>query len=164
LLIVRSGLPFTAFVTSKYVANQSDANFFASLQSNGISIQNHTINHPDMATLDPAGQQAEWCGAQDVLDNYFPAPTLFRAPYLSYNEHTIPAAQACGLRYAISGNLAYWEDGGQMLVTPTPDYQLRRGDIVVLHFDPLFPDALLDVLQKAKQAGLAPARLDDYIG
>ncbi|MCZ0980975.1 polysaccharide deacetylase family protein [Streptomyces diastatochromogenes] len=43
-----------------------DSGYFHTLLDQGRSrVENHTVNHPDLTTLDAAGQKAEVCGARD---------------------------------------------------------------------------------------------------
>src|SRR6478735_680205 len=43
-----------------------DSGYFHTLLDQGRSrVENHTVNHPDLTTLDAAGQNAEVCGARD---------------------------------------------------------------------------------------------------
>ncbi|WP_234436192.1 polysaccharide deacetylase family protein [Streptomyces sp. NRRL S-813] len=60
-----------------------DPEYFHTLLDHGRSrVENHTVDHPDLTTLDAAGQKAEICGAGDQdLAEFGDSPLLMRPPY-----------------------------------------------------------------------------------
>jgi peptidoglycan/xylan/chitin deacetylase (PgdA/CDA1 family) len=159
-LIDQSGIPVTAFLITTAVKGTSET-FFANLQSHGVVIEDHTVTHPDLTTLNLAGQEAEICSAAGQLGNWFGRrPLYLRPPYLSYNEVTLRAAWSCGIGAVVSANdsvangvISYSDSAGK----------IDPGDIVVMHFEPDFAINFVNALRAIKAAGLTPAVLQDWI-
>jgi peptidoglycan/xylan/chitin deacetylase (PgdA/CDA1 family) len=160
-LIKQSGLPFTAFLTIDAISD--NVGFFQDLQSNGMVIEDHTISHPDLATLTYDEQVSEICPAADQLGSLFGRrPLYFRAPYISYNTDTLTAAWSCGIQAEFSGELSF-SDGVMGWGSNRPDQKLQPGDIVILHFDRDFANSFITALNYIKAAGLTPALLEDWV-
>lgn len=141
-------------------ATSYDTQYFTNLAAQGrVSVENHTVNHPDLTTLDAAGKDAEVCGAGEQLAATFgKEPKLLRPPYGAVNDDVRLAAKACGVKALITWTYDFttWSE------TPaTP--QLRAGDIVLLHFTPTLGADLQRALDAAKAAGLKPAALMPHL-
>ncbi|MGA5495481.1 polysaccharide deacetylase family protein [Streptomyces cinereoruber] len=138
-----------------------DVEYFRALLDHGPSrVENHTVNHPDLTTLDAAGQEAEFCGARDQhLARFGDGPRLLRPPYGTYDATTLTAARACGAKAVVTWthDLTTW---GQW-APPTPE--LKAGDIILLHFNETLEQDLERALDLAGKAGLRPAPLRDYV-
>ncbi|MFE5618060.1 polysaccharide deacetylase family protein [Streptomyces sp. NPDC056524] len=138
-----------------------DSGYFHTLLDQGRSrVENHTVNHPDLTTLDAAGQKAEVCGARERhLAEFGDGPRLLRPPYGTYDETTRTAARACGAKAVVTWtyDLTTW---GQW--TP-PAPTLRAGDIILLHFNETLEQDLTRALAAAEAAGLKPAPLREYV-
>jgi peptidoglycan/xylan/chitin deacetylase (PgdA/CDA1 family) len=152
-------LPFTLFLQDNLISNDYD--YFRDLQSAGMTIQDHTITHTDLATLSLDQQKAEICGAADKFAAAFGArPTLFRPPYGSYNELTRQAAAECGMRALIvwhakaNGGAIQFQDGNTHFLP---------GDIVLMHFRPEFLQDMKAFTTQAANDGLQVGRLEDWI-
>ncbi|MEU0985545.1 polysaccharide deacetylase family protein [Streptomyces sp. NPDC005953] len=135
--------------------------YFRNLLDHGPSrVENHTVTHPYLSSLDLAGQRAEICGArQRALSTFGLEPRLLRPPYGDYNEDTRIAAGACGAKALVTWTHDFTTWGSWQ--PPTP--QLQAGDIILLHFTDDLPADLNRALAAADAAGLKPARLRDYI-
>ncbi|MGW1774756.1 polysaccharide deacetylase family protein [Streptomyces sp. NPDC002104] len=138
-----------------------DAQYFTGLVAQGrsVSVENHTVNHPDLTTLDAAGKDAEVCGAGEQLAAAFGRePKLLRPPYGAVNDEVRLAAKACGVKALITWthDFTTWSE-----TPPTP--KLNAGDIVLLHFTPTLAADLKRALDAAKAAGLKPAALMPHL-
>ncbi|MCX5228186.1 polysaccharide deacetylase family protein [Streptomyces sp. NPDC006553] len=138
-----------------------DSGYFHTLLNQGPSrVENHTVNHPDLTTLDAAGQKAEVCGARDQhLAQFGDGPRLLRPPYGVYDATTRTTARACGAKALVTWtyDLTTW---GQW-TPPTPT--LKAGDIILLHFNETLEQDLTRALAAAEAAGLKPAPLREYV-
>ncbi|MDH6577907.1 polysaccharide deacetylase family protein [Kitasatospora sp. MAP5-34] len=160
------GIPFTAFV-SGYLA-RSDYGYFRELRDQGVRVNNHTLNHPDLRRLGYPEQRREICGQQDELERELGArPVLFRPPYGEFTEATLRAARSCGITALPIWNEEAFPDH---LEYRYADQRLHPGDIILTHF--LGPeqwkggtmcDMLRRVLRAVADQGLTLARLDDYL-
>lgn len=138
-----------------------DSGYFHTLLNQGRSrVENHTVGHPDLTTLDAAGQKAEICGARDQhLARFGDGPRLLRPPYGTYDATTLTTARACGAKAVVTWtyDLTTW---GQW-TPPTPT--LKAGDIILLHFNETLEQDLTRALDLAEAAGLKPAPLREYV-
>ncbi|MGW4504292.1 polysaccharide deacetylase family protein [Streptomyces sp. NPDC004436] len=138
-----------------------DAEYFTRLTQEGrVAVENHTVSHPDLTTLDAAGRDAEVCGAGEQLEAVFGrAPKLLRPPYGAVNDDVRLAAKACGVKALVTWthDFTTWGD------TPPPTPRLAAGDIVLLHFTPSLAADLRRALDAARAAGLKPAALMPHL-
>ena len=125
----------------------------------GIRVENHTVSHPDLRWLSRYDQRWQICH-QSITVRAIAGrrATLFRAPYGAWSSTTMWAARSCGLKYVVQwdtvvdhGNISYARGG------------LQPGSIVLLHLRPDFELDLQVTLAAARQAGLTPALLTDYL-
>ncbi|AZM89641.1 polysaccharide deacetylase family protein [Streptomyces sp. W1SF4] len=141
-------------------ATSYDTAYFTGLVDQGrATVENHTVNHPDLTTLDAAGKDAEVCGAGErIAETFGKTPKLLRPPYGAVNDDVRLAAKACGVKALVTWthDFTTW---GQ--TPPTP--QLKAGDIVLLHFTPTLAADLQRALDAAKAAGLRPAALMPHL-
>jgi peptidoglycan/xylan/chitin deacetylase (PgdA/CDA1 family) len=150
------GVPVSLFLLDGPV--QADPEFFRGLPD--TLFESHTRTHPDLLTLPEEGQRAEICGNADMLERAFGRrPVLFRPPYGAYNEATTRAAAACGMKAIV-----LWEvsvNGADVGYRTVP--QLRAGDILLMHFRSTFVTELRALADRADEAGLRFALLEDYL-
>jgi peptidoglycan/xylan/chitin deacetylase (PgdA/CDA1 family) len=82
------------------------------LQDTGMEIGNHTIDHVELPLLTPAEILREVAGAQAAFEEHLDrAPTTFAYPFGRFDNTTIAAVQATGLRLAFTtraGQLQTW--------------------------------------------------------
>jgi peptidoglycan/xylan/chitin deacetylase (PgdA/CDA1 family) len=157
------------FIVDGFPRNQPQARFF--LESYDLDavilldlpdslVESHTRSHPDLRTLPEEGQRAEICGNADTLERAFGRrPVLFRPPYGAYNEATMRAAAACGMKAVV-----LWEvsvNGADVGYRTLP--QFRAGDILLMHFRSTFVTELRALADRADEAGLRFALLEDYL-
>jgi peptidoglycan/xylan/chitin deacetylase (PgdA/CDA1 family) len=157
--LISHHLPFTLFLEDSLVS--SDYEYFRDLRAAGMRIEDHTINHPDLAKITLEQQKAEICGAADRFLTAFGArPTLFRPPYGSYNELTRQAAAECGMKALIiwhataNGGAIQFQDGNSRLLP---------GDIVLMHFRTEFLQDMKAFTDQVSKDGLQIGRLEDWI-
>jgi peptidoglycan/xylan/chitin deacetylase (PgdA/CDA1 family) len=152
-------LPFTLFLTDEGIKN--DYNYFIDLQNSGMVIEDHTISHPDMATLNFEQQKAQICGPADIYTNAFGVrPTLFRPPYGSFNEQTRQAAAACGMKALILWSAKV---NGGSIQFQNNNTHLLPGDIVLMHFRDEFLADIKAFTDQAVKDNLQVGRLEDWI-
>ncbi|MFB6843670.1 polysaccharide deacetylase family protein [Streptomyces sp. NPDC056373] len=158
-------VPYSAFLSGYLVRN--DTPYFRKMQSGGVVLHNHTLNHPNLRGMSYRKQKREICGMQRYMERRFgKRPTLFRPPYGSYDRATLRAAKKCGIAYVPLWNeevfADHWEyrDGGR---------KLHPGDIVLTHFrgrdqwKGTMADMIRRFLNKVTAQGYAVGRLEDYL-
>jgi peptidoglycan/xylan/chitin deacetylase (PgdA/CDA1 family) len=157
--LIAHHLPFTLFLEDDLVKNDYD--YFRDLQDAGMSIQDHTITHADLATLSFEQQKAEICGAADRFETAFGnRPTLFRPPYGSFDNITKQAAADCGMKALImwhakaNGGSIQFQDGNTHFLP---------GDIVLMHFRPEFLQDMQAFVDQAAKDNLQVGRLEDWL-
>ncbi|MEV7420055.1 polysaccharide deacetylase family protein [Streptomyces sp. NPDC089919] len=153
--LIDERIPATLFLLPG--ATAYDTPYFTDLVGQGrVKVENHTVNHPDLTTLDAAGKDAEVCGAGEQLAATFgmKEPKLLRPPFGAYNDDVRLAAKACGVKALVTWTYDFttWDT-----TPPTP--RLKAGDIVLLHFTPTLGADLQRALDAARAAGLKPAAL-----
>jgi peptidoglycan/xylan/chitin deacetylase (PgdA/CDA1 family) len=158
-------IPYTAFLSDYLV--KDDYGYFRKMQDTGVVLNNHTLNHRYMPNLSYERQKSEICGMQDVIGKrYGKRPVLFRPPFGNYNEDTLRAARACGIKAAPLWNEEVFVDRWDYR---EPDRDLHPGDIVLSHFrgkehwKGTMPDMVRRFLKLVTDKGYAVARLEDYL-
>jgi peptidoglycan/xylan/chitin deacetylase (PgdA/CDA1 family) len=93
-------LPVTIFLIT--AASHEGPAYFQALQSDGASIEDHTLTHPRLPTLGLAAQEHQICGAaDDDARTYGARPTLMRPPYGLENGVTQRAAAVCQMKAVV---------------------------------------------------------------
>ncbi|AHI00625.1 polysaccharide deacetylase family protein [Kutzneria viridogrisea] len=158
-LIRDSGARPTLFLNDRYVKGHED--YFKQLQdTDQLVIGNHTVNHPDLKKLSYAAQKKEICDNSDAFQKAFgQRPTLFRPPFGNYNDDTLRAVADCGLKAVVLWTAAV-NDG---VVQFQANGKLKPGDIVLMHFRKTFVQDYTAFLNRAKQDGLTPVPLSDFL-
>lgn len=157
--LLKHRLPATLFLINDAIKSNYD--YFKALQAAGMSIENHTLTHPNLAKVQLARQQAEICGTADTFQAVFGRrPTLFRPPYGAFNASTIKAAGQCGMRAIVMWR-AVINRGA--IYFQSDHSQLEPGDIVLIHFRPEFLDDMKDFVSEANRAHLQVAHLEDWL-
>jgi peptidoglycan/xylan/chitin deacetylase (PgdA/CDA1 family) len=158
-LIKESGARPTLFLNDRYVKGHED--YFRQLRdADNLVIGNHTVNHPDLRRMSYAAQKKEICDNSDAFEKAFgQRPTLFRPPYGEYNDNTLRAVADCGLKAVVLWTASV-NDGRVDLQIPP---KLRHGDIVLMHFRKTFAQDYTAFVDRAKQDGLTPTPLSDFL-
>jgi peptidoglycan/xylan/chitin deacetylase (PgdA/CDA1 family) len=158
-------IPYTAFLSDYLI--KKDYGYFEKMRDRGVVLNNHTLNHRYLPGLSYERQKREICGMQDVIEKrYGKRPTLFRPPFGSYNENTLRAAKACGIKAAPLWNEEVFVDRWDYREW---DRDLHPGDIVLSHFrgtehwKGTMPDMVRHFMKLVTDKGYAVARLEDYL-
>ncbi len=152
-------LPFSLFLTNEAI--KDNYTYFQELQQAGMTIEDHTLTHPDFTNLTLDQQKAEICGAADIYNNVFGhRPTLFRPTYGEPNNLTDEAAAECGMKAIImwsakaNGGSIQFQDNHTALVP---------GDIVLMHFRPEFIQDMNAFMNDVQKSNLQIGRLEDWL-
>lgn len=158
-LMRQAGVQPTLFLNEMYVKGHED--YFKQLQDQAHAvIGNHTVNHPNLKKLAYADQRKEICADSDDFQKAFgQRPTLFRPPFGNYNDDTLRAAADCGLKAVVLWTAAV----NNGVVQFQSGKKLQQGDIVLMHFRKTFVKDFSAFLQRAKQDGLTPVPLVDFL-
>ena len=158
-LIRDSGVPVTLFLISSVAAE--DPKFFSDIREQAdATIQAHTVTHARLKGLSYEAQRREICGSADQLQALFGTrPTLFRAPGGLKDANTLAAVHDCGMKAVF-----FWKEAvNDGHVQFQEGDRIQAGDVVLMHFRQTFVEDYLAALQGIKDAGLTPARLEDYL-
>ncbi|MEV6943230.1 polysaccharide deacetylase family protein [Streptomyces sp. NPDC051172] len=158
-------IPYSAFLSD--FAVKDDYAYFRRMQSEGVTLNNHTLTHPYLPGLSYREQKHEICGMQKIMKRQFgKAPTVFRPPFGNYNQDTLVAAKSCGIRYAPIWDEEVFVDHWEYR---EDDMDLHPGDIVLTHFrgrdewNGTMVDDMRRFLNRVTAEGYAVARLEDYL-
>jgi peptidoglycan/xylan/chitin deacetylase (PgdA/CDA1 family) len=151
--------PLTLFLS--HVPAGDNYAYFKPLVTNASNtVQDHTINHPNLTRLSQFQQQREICSQADNIQREFgAAPTLFRPPYGLYNAATQRAAAACGLKAIVLWS-ATINDGKIQYQTGN---HLVPGDIVLMHFRPKIIEDLQAFANEIESQHLTIGKLEDWL-
>lgn len=148
----------TLFLNSKYFKGSED--YFKALQGAGVEINDHTLNHPNLKGKPYEFQRQEICGNADEIERAFgKRPTLFRPPFGNYDDNTRKAVASCGMKAVVLWTAAV-NDG---VVQFQAGAKLKPGDIVLMHFRHTFTADYQAFVDRAKQDGLTPMPLWDFL-
>lgn len=158
-LIRSSGVRPTLFLNTKHAEGHAD--FFKPLQDQAkASVNAHTATHPNLNAKSYDAQKQEICGNADYIAADFGArPKLFRPPFGNYDRTTRKVAADCGFTALVMWTAAV-NDG---VVQFQAGDKLNAGDIVLMHFRNTFAEDYLAFLNRARQDGLTPVVLDDFL-
>lgn len=158
-------IPYSAFL-SDYVIDD-DYGYFEKMQSRGVALHNHTLNHPYLPGLSRSQQRREICGQQEKLEERFGTrPRLMRPPYGNYNGDTLRVARSCGIEAVPLWAAEAFPDHMEWREW---DRDLHPGDIILTHFrgeaewGGSMPDMIRRVMKTVTEKGYAVARLEDYV-
>lgn len=152
-------LPITAFLTIDSI--KDDFPFFSSLAQHNTVIENHTVGHPVMPKLPYEKQKEEICHSSESLHLlYGRRPQLFRPPYGEYNDDTLRAAAACGIKATVLWSAVMQ---GGTLHYQTPATSLKPGDIILLHYKPELQQDLELLIRSIHEQGFQIGQLEDWI-
>ena len=157
--LVERRLPLTLFVTNDAIKNNYD--YFRSLQSANMTIQDHTLRHVNLTRLPLNRQKTEICATADIYQRQFGRrPTLLRPPYGDYNDKTIQAANQCAMRAIV-----LWTASVDKGVMNFQDDRtgLEPGDIVLMHFRSEFLQDMQAFLGQVQHDHLQIGRLEDWL-
>ncbi|NKZ08240.1 polysaccharide deacetylase family protein [Actinomadura latina] len=167
-LVRKEKVPILTFLTSTYIKGQGQ--YFWAMRNAGSPMENHTISHPNMATLSAEAQKKEICGASDAIQTqYGRRPEIFRPPFGSYNQTTLQVARDCGIKSVLLWSAEFYNgtsgpgvgyngfargDGGK---------GFKPGDIVLMHYRKGLAEEFTMILGWIRQAGFRPAAVENYL-
>ncbi|TCO48937.1 polysaccharide deacetylase family protein [Actinocrispum wychmicini] len=158
-MIKDSGAHPTLFLNEKYFKGH-EAYFKAIQDEAGVIINDHTMTHPNLKGMPYEAQKKEICGDADAITTAFgKRPALFRPPFGNYDANTQKAVVDCGMKAIILWTAAV-NDG---VVQFQGAGKLKAGDIVLMHFRKTFVEDFRAFLERAKQDGLTPVPLGDFL-
>ncbi len=159
--LIKHHLPISLFLTDNGIKNDYD--FFKKLQDAGMTVQDHTLSHPDLAKLNIKQQKHEICAAADKYQRVFGRrPDLLRPPYGDYNNDTKAAAASCGFKAIVLWHAVVGTGGGEVQFQ-TPSNHLQPGDIVLMHFKKGFTADAQALAEQIQKNHLQIGRLEDWI-
>ncbi|MFB9908134.1 polysaccharide deacetylase family protein [Allokutzneria oryzae] len=158
-LMRRSKTRPTMFLTDRYV--EGHRGYFKDLRDQvGATIENHTLSHPNLRGKPYEVQHKEICATSDAYQReYGKRPYLFRPPYGNYDDTTRRAAADCGIKAVVLWTETV-NDGAVQFQAGT---KLKPGDIVLMHFRKTFVEDYTAFLNKAKEDGMTPVLLEDFL-
>ncbi|MGQ9894051.1 MAG: polysaccharide deacetylase family protein [Roseiflexus sp.] len=166
------GITITFFLTGRWMRANPD--LVRRMVADGHELANHTMNHPDLTTLDDEAIRRELNETEAILHDIAPDAVIrpfFRPPYGAYNERV--------LRVALSeGYLpVYWSlDSLDSVGEPkTPEFLITRvtqklspddlrGAIILAHCgSDATADALPGILNRFAAMGFEVRKLSDVV-
>ncbi len=159
-LMQQNGTHPVLFLNQKYVKGH-EAYFKQILDATGATLGDHTVSHPNLKGKPYEFQRKEICDdADDFQRDLGVRPSLFRPPFGNYDQNTLRAAAACGMRASVLWTAAV-NDG---VVQFQSGDKLKSGDIVLMHFRKTFKEDYTAFVERAKKDGLTPVPLADFLG
>ncbi|WP_285689348.1 polysaccharide deacetylase family protein [Actinoplanes sp. NBRC 103695] len=157
-LLTAAHVPVTLFL--QVDAIRSDVDHFKALVAAGATVEAHTITHQQLKGRSYGLQKREICGSADQLGQWYGRrPTLFRPPFGAKDATTLRVAHDCGMKAVF-----FWKEAtNKGKVYYQEKHVVQPGDVILMHFRPAFVNDFLAVLKAIHDAGLTPARLQDYI-
>ncbi len=155
-LMRRRHVPVTAFLIAR--AAEGNPGYWRDFVAAGGVIEDHTVDHADLAQLSFADAAAEWRGPIADYPAWFgvPAPTMGRPPYGRVSAAVRAAAAAAGLKELVMWSAEWLPGKGIETWNGGP---LQAGDIILLHWVPGVGHELARLLKTLGKDGLHPAPL-----
>ncbi|MES9608319.1 polysaccharide deacetylase family protein [Actinomadura verrucosospora] len=167
-LVRKEKVPILTFLTSTYIKGQGQ--YFWALRNAGSQMENHTVTHPNMATLSAEAQKKQICDSSEAITKqYGRRPQIFRPPFGSYNQTTLQVAKECGIKSVLLWSAEFYNgtsgpgvgyngfargDGGK---------GFKPGDIVLMHYRKGLAQEFQMILGWIRQAGFRPAAVQNYL-
>jgi peptidoglycan/xylan/chitin deacetylase (PgdA/CDA1 family) len=167
-LVRKEKVPILTFLTSTYIKGQGQ--YFWAMRNAGSRMENHTVTHPNMATLSAEAQKKEICDSSDAIQKqYGRRPQVFRPPFGSYNQTTLQVAKDCGIKSVLLWSAEFYNgtsgpgvgyngfargDGGK---------GFKPGDIILMHYRKGLAQEFQMILGWIRQAGFRPAAVENYL-
>lgn len=166
------GITITFFLTGRWMRANPD--LVRQMVADGHELANHTVNHPDLTTLDDDAIRRELSETEAILQEIAPGATtrpFFRPPYGAYNERVLRVALAEGYLPI------YWTlDSLDSVGEPkTPEFLVERvtrklnpddlrGAIILAHCgSDATADALPAILDRFAGMGFEVRKLSDVL-
>lgn len=123
----------TFFLVGFWVEKYPD--MVKALYDNGIEIGTHSNTHADFKNLDASQMELELTTSMDLIENVTgEKPTLFRAPYGSYNNTVISTATSLGLKtIQWDVDTLDWKGYSSMDICNRVLNTVKEGSIILCH-------------------------------
>lgn len=152
----KNKIPVTSFVMPEPLQWQ----WYKFRQMKYMQYGNHTNTHAHLRRLSFAEQKEEICRGKKLVGRISrKVPTLFRPPGGDWNETTLRAMAACGMRYLINWNV----QADHQFIQMRSSMQLLPGDIILMHYKSDLLPSLKWVMEQLHADNLKPAFLSDYL-
>lgn len=136
------------------------------IQDSGMEIGTHSANHPDMAKLSREKIKEELEGSIKAIENLTgKKPTLFRAPFGSYNNALIEEAQSLNLKtIQWDVDTLDWKGYTPAKIMERVKKNLKSGSIILMHNNSdHVVEALRQILDYAKSEGYKVTSVGELI-
>lgn len=167
-LVREKKVPIMTFLTSDYIKGQGQ--YFWAMRNAGSVMENHTVSHPNMATLGPDQQKRQICESSDAIEkNYGRRPEIFRPPFGSFNETTRHKAKECGVKSILLWSAEFYNGtsgprvGYNGFARSDGGKGFKPGDIILMHYRKGLAGQLKMILDWIEQAGFRPAAVENYL-
>lgn len=149
-------IPVTSFVMPEPLLWQ----WYKFRQMKYMQYGNHSNTHAHLRRLSFAQQKEEICRGKKLVGRISrQVPTLFRPPGGDWNETTLRAMAACGMRYLINWNV----QADHQFIQMRSSMKLMPGDIILMHYKSDLLPSLQWVMAQLRHDNLKPAFLGDYL-
>ncbi|MFC6882965.1 polysaccharide deacetylase family protein [Actinomadura yumaensis] len=168
-LVRKEKVPILTFLTSQYIRGQGQ--YFWAMRNAGSPMENHTVTHPNMATLTPERQKREICDSSDAIaKQYGRRPQIFRPPFGSMNLTTRKVAKECGIKSFLLWSAEFYNG----TTGPGAGFNgfargdgagkgFKPGDVILMHYRKGLAQQFQMMLGWIKEQGFRPAAVQNYI-
>ena len=157
--IIEKNIPITLFLIADVWSNSRLRKFYRPLLEAGALVGNHTKSHTQLTTAHGGAAKRAICeGAAIDAKQTGTRPVWLRPPYGSFDQRTQELATACGMERLIMWDVS--ADGKRFSTWGGP---VKKGDIILMHWNANSLQTLKLILRKMKEQGLTPASLADYL-
>ncbi|TDC88956.1 polysaccharide deacetylase family protein [Actinomadura sp. 7K507] len=167
-LVRKEKVPIMTFLTSTYIKGQGQ--YFWAMRNAGSVMENHTVSHPNMATLGPEEQRKQICESSDAIEkSYGRRPEILRPPFGSFNETTRQVAKECGIKSILLWSAEFYNGtsgpgvGFNGFARSDGGKGFKPGDIILMHYRKGLAGQLRTILTWIEQAGFRPAAVENYL-
>ncbi len=167
-LVRKEKVPILTFLTSTYIKGQGQ--YFWAMRNAGSQMENHTVSHPNMATLGAEAQKKQICDSSaEIEKQYGRRPEIFRPPFGSFNQTTLQVAKECGIKSVLLWSAEFYNGttgpgvGRDGFARGDGGKGFKPGDIVLMHYRKGLAHQFQMILGWIRQAGFRPAAVENYL-
>ncbi|WP_131742794.1 polysaccharide deacetylase family protein [Actinomadura roseirufa] len=168
-LVRKEKVPILTFLTSTYI--KGEGQYFWAMRNAGSQMENHTVTHPNMATLGADGQKREICNSSDAITaQYGRRPQIFRPPFGSFNQTTRQVARDCGIKSILLWSAEFYNGTSGPGVGfngfargDGAGKGFKPGDIILMHYRKGLAQQFQMILGWIRTQGFRPAAVQNYL-
>lgn len=167
-LVRKEKVPILTFLTSTYIKGQGQ--YFWAMRNAGSQMENHTVSHPNMATLGAEAQKKQICDSSaEIEKQYGRRPEIFRPPFGSFNQTTLQVAKECGIKSVLLWSAEFYNGtsgpgvGRDGFARGDGGKGFKPGDIILMHYRKGLAHQFQMILGWIRQAGFRPAAVENYL-